>query len=248
MGVGAGLMGLVGLTILGTSFLSGIFGMAGGMILLGVLLALLDVVPAMVLLGVTQIGSNGWRFWLWRAHVRGRIVLHCAFGMLAMFVLLKIVAFVPDKVTVYLGLGLTPFLMELLPGRFRPHVEMRGMPAVCGATIMGVQTFAGVSGSVLDAFFQSSSLDRKEIVATKAAIQSVGHVLRIVYFGSFAVDAGDVLPPAVLVAAVLLALAGTTLASRVLERMSEVTFRRWSRLLILAIGAVFIARGLAMAF
>ena len=60
---------LVGATGPLTSFLSGIFGMAGGMILLGVLLILLDVAPAMVLFGVTQFASNGWRAALWRRFV-----------------------------------------------------------------------------------------------------------------------------------------------------------------------------------
>ena len=245
---GAALTGLIGLTILGTSFLSGIFGMAGGMILLGVMLAVLDVAPAMVLFGVTQLGSNGWRCLLWRSHVRWRIVLQCVAGMLAMFALLTIVSFVPDKALLYLGLGLTPFLVELAPVRLRPNVEMRGMAPVCGAVIMGVQTLAGVAGSVLDSFFQGSALDRKAIIATKAAIQMTGHLLRIVYFGAFAAAAEEIPPGPILAAAVVMALIGTTLASRVLERMSEESFRRWSRALILAISAVYIARGLTGIF
>ena len=44
------------LAMVGTSFLSGIFGMAGGMILVGILLAILPVPEAMMLHGVTQTG------------------------------------------------------------------------------------------------------------------------------------------------------------------------------------------------
>jgi hypothetical protein len=43
-------------SILGTSFLSGIFGMAGGMILMGILLAMMPLAAAMVLHG-----SRRWR-------------------------------------------------------------------------------------------------------------------------------------------------------------------------------------------
>jgi uncharacterized membrane protein YfcA len=60
--------------MVGTSFLSGIFGMAGGLILVGILLALLPLQDAMVLHGVTQMASNGWRGLLWWRHVRWRIV------------------------------------------------------------------------------------------------------------------------------------------------------------------------------
>ena len=42
-------LAIVAATILVTSFISGIFGMAGGIILLGVLLIFLDVAPAMML-------------------------------------------------------------------------------------------------------------------------------------------------------------------------------------------------------
>ena len=44
-----------------TSFISGIFGMAGGMLLIGFLLLFLPVPVAMVFHGVIQIAANGWR-------------------------------------------------------------------------------------------------------------------------------------------------------------------------------------------
>src|SRR4051794_19556006 len=56
--------------MVGTSFLSGVFGMAGGLILVGVLLALLPLPPAMALHAVTQIASNLWRALFWWRHVR----------------------------------------------------------------------------------------------------------------------------------------------------------------------------------
>src|SRR5882757_8863113 len=57
-------------TMVGTSFLSGIFGMAGGLILVGVLLAIMPLPAAMMLHGVTQLASNGWRALLWWRHIR----------------------------------------------------------------------------------------------------------------------------------------------------------------------------------
>ena len=58
------------LAMVGTSFLSGIFGMAGGMILVGILLVMMPVPEAMMLHGVTQLASNGWRGLLWWRYVR----------------------------------------------------------------------------------------------------------------------------------------------------------------------------------
>ena len=56
---------LIGLTIVSTSFLSGLFGMAGGMILLGVLLVYFDVATGMVIFSIIQFVANGWRAALW---------------------------------------------------------------------------------------------------------------------------------------------------------------------------------------
>jgi uncharacterized membrane protein YfcA len=50
----------------------------------------------------------------------------------------------------------------------------------------------------------------------------------------------------VYVAAILAALAGTTLASTVLERMSNDSFRKYTRIIVLAVGAVSIAQGLRL--
>jgi len=59
-------------TMVATAFLSGIFGMAGGLILMGVLLAILPLPEAMALHAVTQMASNGWRGLLWWRHIRWR--------------------------------------------------------------------------------------------------------------------------------------------------------------------------------
>src|SRR6188472_509837 len=109
------------LTMVGTSFLSGIFGMAGGMILVGILLALMPVPEAMMLHGVTQLASNGWRGLLWWRHVRwsavGCYALGCALAML----LWSFTRFVPSKPIALLLLGLTPFLVRLAPARLRAN-------------------------------------------------------------------------------------------------------------------------------
>jgi uncharacterized membrane protein YfcA len=235
---------VVAIVVLVTSFLSGIFGMAGGLILLGVLLIILDVASAMILFGTTQLGANGWRAFLWRGHVVWQLVWGYIAGALAMFGLMKIVAFLPDKAMVYIGLGVLPIAGIFVPPTWRPDITRRFMPFTCGAFIMALQLMAGAAGSVLDIFFQRSPLDRKAIVATKAITQVIAHICRIAYFGSFAIPGNDVLPWWIYVGGIALALAGTSLAAEVLHRMTDESFRRWSRRLILTISVVYLARGL----
>ena len=70
----------LGLLMVGTAFLSGLFGMAGGLILIGVLLALMPLPTAMVLHAITPMASNGWRALLWRKHIRRRPVANYMVG------------------------------------------------------------------------------------------------------------------------------------------------------------------------
>jgi len=205
-------------------------------------LLLMDVTAAMVLHGVTQTASNGWRALLWRAHINWPIIMGYAAGSFAVFLLMKAVAHVPEKSLVYIAMGLTPFLVELVPAGWRPDVMRRGGSVFCGAVVMLVQLMAGVAGNVLDIFFQKSTLDRKTIVATKAASQTMAHVQRVAFFGSLS-DAGDIFPLWIYGGAIALAMTGASLAALVLARISEASFRSWSRTIILAVSAVYLAKG-----
>jgi uncharacterized membrane protein YfcA len=217
--------------------------MAGGMILMGILLMLMPVTAAMVLHGVTQVASNGWRAFLWRGYVDWRIIAGYAIGSFAVFLLMKLVAAVPDKAVVYIAMGLTPFIVLALPPRYVPEITRPGAPILCGAIVMLVQLMAGVAGNVLDVFFQRSQMDRRAVVATKAASQVLAHLQRIAFFGAFA-GMGDIFPLWVYGGSIAIAMLGATLAAVILKRISDAAFRTWSRTIILAVSAVYLAKGL----
>ena len=236
-------LAILGVSVLATSFLSGVFGMAGGLILLGIFLALLDVAPAMMLHATAQSASNAWRAAIWRGSIVWPILVRYTIATLAVVVSMRYLAYIPDKATVYILLGLTPFVTDLLPRHRAPDIERAGAPYVCGSLSALFQILAGVGGPLADIFFQGSRLDRRQIIATKAATQAVGHIFRVAYFGSFTAASNAEIPVWLLAAAVALAMGGTTLAGRLLERMTEESFRRYSRLLIQAIGLVLLVRG-----
>jgi len=98
-----------------------------------------------------------------------------------------------------------------------------------------------VGGPFLDIFFQKRALDRKTTLATKAVAQTASHVLRFTYFASI-IGFGTGLAPVPVLAAVALAIGGTMLAPCVIERMTDDGFRQWSRVVISAMGIVFIIR------
>ncbi|HEY2186646.1 MAG TPA: TSUP family transporter [Xanthobacteraceae bacterium] len=232
---------VLGVTIVFTSFLSGVFGMAGGMILLGVLLNYFDVATGMILFSIVQLFANGWRALQWRAYVLWPIFFWYVLGSIISFAVMWTIAFVPDKATVYLALGLLPFLIEALPAAARPNIEWRGVPFLTGIMTTVVQILSGVGGLFLDIFFQKSMLDRKTTNATKAVTQSYSHVVRAVYFGSLS-GIADV-PLWATGPGILLAIAGTSLAPLVIERMTDHGYRQWTRSLIFAVSLVYLARG-----
>lgn len=231
------------LTIVFTSFLSGVFGMAGGMLLLGVLLLFFDVVPGMVLFSIIQLASNGWRVLLWREHIRWRIFFLYVAGAALSFVVMRWLAIVPDKAFVYLALGALPFLVEILPAKARPNIEWRFVPFATGFLTTVIQLLVGVGGLFLDIFFQKSALDRKTTVATKAVTQTFGHLLRGAYFGSF-LNFTEAVPIATYGPAILLAILGASLAPYVLERLTDANFRVWTRRVIFVVAVTYLARGI----
>jgi len=231
---------ILGLTIVVSSFISGVFGMAGGMILLGVILTDFDVAPGMILFSIIQFTANGWRALQWRRYVRWSIFWWYVAGSALAFACMYSISFVPDKMMVYLSLGLMPFAIEVLPRSWRPNIEWRGVPFLTGIATTVIQVLAGVGGLFLDIFFQKSMLDRRTTNATKGAVQSLSHVVRIVYFVMLAGIDGVPLwavPPAV-----LLAIAATSLAPFVIERMTDHGFRQWTRVIIFAVSAVYLVR------
>jgi uncharacterized membrane protein YfcA len=234
-------LALLGFTILVSSFISGVFGMAGGMILLGVLLNYFDVPSAMILFSIIQFCANGWRALQWREYVRWPIFLAYGFGASMAFVGMYAVAFVPNKMMVYLSLGFMPFVIEALPRNMRPNIEWHGVPFITGVLTTIVQVLAGIGGLFLDIFFQKSMLDRKTTNATKATVQTLSHVVRASYFGSLSGLAS--VPKWALAPSILLAIAATSLAPLVVERMTDHGFRQWTRAIIFAVSVVYLFRG-----
>src|SRR5262245_5675500 len=236
-------LAVVAVAVVVTSFISGVFGMAGGMLLLGLLLLFMDVAPAMVFFGVTQMAANGWRSALWWRYVDWSIVWRFLVGSTAMFCLMRTVAILPSKAAIYLGLGLIPFAAYALPRRLSLDITRPGAPYFCGAFILLLQLLAGAAGHVLDILYQKSPLQRRTIVGTKAVTQVTGHVYRVLYFGSFEVTFDTYIPAWGYVGAVVLACAGTSLAGLVLLRMTEAGFRAWSRRITIGVALTYLLRG-----
>ncbi len=229
-----------------TSFMSGIFGMAGGMILMGVLLPFLPVPTAMVLHAVSQMTSNGWRATLWGRYIEWRIFARYTLGLAAALAIFAFIRMVPDRALVLIILGVMPFFAVMIPDRLAPRADRPGGAEFAGFVGTALQLISGVSGPMLDIFFVRTIMDRRAVVATKASCQVVTHLTKLIYFGGLAESVGDELSWGILAIAIGMTVIGTSASRFVLERMSDAQFRRWTRGIVMGIGAVYIAQGIAV--
>ena len=240
------LLAILAASSLVTSFISGILGMAGGMILMGVLLALLPLPAAMMLHGITQLAANGWRAVLLRSEVDWAVFRGYVFGALLALLLFTLVRLVVSKPVALIAMGLTPFATLWLPEGLHLNAQRRGQALVCGVLCAAMSLTAGVSGPILDIFFVRTQMRRHAVVATKALTQSFTHLLKIFYFGAVISLQGGGVKPWLAAMMIALALVGTSLSRSVLERMNDVSFRRWTRWTVLTLGAVYLANGLRL--
>lgn len=229
-------------TMLGTAFLSGVFGMAGGLILMGVLLTILSVPEAMALHAVTQMASNGWRGVLWIRYIRWRAAGAFLLGSAFAFAFWTFWRYVPPKSLAFILLGVSPFLARLAPSGMRPDPLKLTHGVIYGCFCMMMMLLAGVSGPLVDTFFLGGKFDRREIIATKAACQIFSHLGKFAYFGGL-VSAAGAIDPLMAAIAVATSIAGTSLARPVLERLSDIQYRWWANRIIAVVAASYVIQG-----
>ena len=217
------------------------------MILMGVLLAFLPLPAAMMLHGISH-ASNGGRAFMLRDEVDWRVFRGYVVGAALALGLFAATSIVVGKAAALIAMGLTPFAALLLPEKLHLNVERRGHSALCGFVCLALNLVAGIAGPILDAFYVRSKMSRHAVVATKALTQTLSHLVKIVYFGGVIAVQGGEVSPWLIPTMVLLAFLGTSLSRPVLDRMSDASFRQWTRWTVMTLGALYLASGLRLAF
>lgn len=225
-------MELVDLSVLtavafATAVLSAIVGMAGGIILLSIMLLYFDPLVAIPLHGVVQLVSNSTRAVVQRRHVDWGIVARYGVLLLPMgfLGLLLARALPPDGGRLAIGLFVLvatwapgALLLGTHPDRSDPHRRF----LVLGGVVGFVNVTVGATGPLIAPFFLNLGLSRQGVVGSKAACQSLGHLAKLVVFGVVGFAYLDWALP--LLSLSLAVIAGTWAGSHVLERVNERTF------------------------
>ncbi len=220
--------------------ISGILGRGGGSVLLAVLASGLDPAVVVPVHGVVQLASNSTRAFVLAKDVSWRLVAFYAPAM---------VAGVAWGVRLYEGSTLPWFkpaigafiLSFLLWDRFKPErlelPDWAYVPAGVGGGLLTITI--GAAGPYLSAFFLRKDLRKEQVIATKAAIQTFGHFLKIPAFLSVGFDYRGQLG---LVAPLLAcSIAGTMLGTWILNRVDENAFRRVFRVVLAGLAVRLLA-------
>ena len=233
---------LIIISALATSLLSGLVGMAGGVVLMAVLVNILPVSSAMVLHGITQFTANGSRTLILRKHLMWRLLPGYILGASAAVAGFSALLFVPEASVVLILVGLFPWLARLQPKSSALNITRPASNIICGFSVTSAQLLAGAAGPLLDLFYLNSGLDRQTVVANKALTQTIGHLLRIFYYGAV-ISVATPLPNWLFLAAAIAAVIGTRLGTWLLGRWDDQRFQRVSGQIILATGTICILQG-----
>lgn len=221
-------------TSLAASALSGVIGMGGGVLLLAVMATVLAPPLVVPLHGVVQLTSNSTRAFKLLRHVDWRIVLYYCPALVA-GVFLGLQFYLENEMVWFRPLIGSFVLGFLIWDRLRPQRLKLPRWAYVPAGLVGgaITILIGASGPYLAALFLRDDMDRESIIATKAMVQTIGHLLKIPAFLAIQFDYlanVDLLLP-LLASAVV----GTLIGTWALERMGERVFRILFRVVLLAL-------------
>jgi uncharacterized membrane protein YfcA len=228
--------------VLATSFLSGIFGMAGGLILLWFLFLVAPASMAIAVHGIIQMVSNGSRAWLSRRYLDVKILAIVCLGLLLAMAFLFGIQYAPNAAFALIVIGLLPLLLWIPASWLTLDASRPAHAFACGLISGALTVMVGTAGPLIDMFFIRTKLDRRVVIATKAAIQVIAHFTKVVFYINAALMLDSIGWSTVLLC-IPVAILGAWLGKFVLDRMSDLQFRSWTRMIVTCIGFAYFVQG-----
>jgi uncharacterized membrane protein YfcA len=234
---------------LGTAAVSAVLGMAGGIMLLAVMLLFLEPTVAIPIHALVQLTSNSSRTVIHARHVRRDLLGPYALLLIpAGLLTLPLVQHAPAD-TLRLAIGVFVLVATwrrqwLLLGVDPERVPIRPRFALVGAGAGALGPLVGATGPFIAPFFLGIGLSRFELIGTKAACQMAGHLAKLLLFGfaGFAFRESG----AVMVAMAACVVLGTWLGTRVLHRLDEARFTALYRIVLSLVALRLVWSGLSM--
>ncbi len=174
---------LLGASAIGTSVISGIIGMAGGVTLLGILTFFLPFQWIIPIHGVVQLVSNSTRAFLIRNEIKWPLFYRYTIGaIIGTIGSTYVFSIIENKTLPLLAIGLIIIYSLFKPKKLPPlNIPDNGF-FFLGLVAGFLSLFVGAVGPFLAPFFLRPDFSKKQVVATKAAFQFVTHILKLPAF------------------------------------------------------------------
>jgi uncharacterized membrane protein YfcA len=222
--------------------------MAGGIMLLAVMLLFIEPAVAIPIHALVQLTSNFSRTVIHARSVRRDLLFPYVLLLLPAGALtLPLVQFAPAD-ALRLGIGVFVLVATwrkrwLLLGVDPSRIPVRPRFALVGAGAGAIGPLVGATGPFIAPFFLDIGLTRFELIGTKAACQATGHLAKMVLFGvagfAFLEYSELMLGMAASV------IAGTWLGNRLLKRLDDERFTRLYKLTLTAVALRLVWSGVA---
>lgn len=230
-----------------TAAVSAVLGMAGGIMLLAVMLLFLDPAVAIPVHAIAQLASNTSRTLVHRRELRldlflPYLILLLPAGMLSV----PLTQHAPPD-ALRLGIGIFVLVATWRRSWLLLGFDPNRIPTGPRFTMLGglsglLGPLVGATGPFISPFFLGLGLTRFELIGTTAACQASGHLAKIVLFGTGGFAFGEQAPLYLgMIAAVVL---GTSLGTKVLEKIPERWFPSIYKAALTAVAARLVWSGL----
>ncbi len=206
------------------SGISAVVGMAGGIVLLSIMTFFLDLSVIVPIHGIVQLVSNSTRSLSLFKDIHMKIFLPSLIGWpLGTLASVYILQSIENREIFYFLIAALIFYTVFKPKRL-PALKIPFWSYALLTFVAGLlNPIIGATGPMLGPFFLRPDLNKQQVVATKAATQTVGHFLKI---PAFLFLGFDYLNYWLLTLCMVLAVViGTRLGVKVLKAISEKSFR-----------------------
>jgi uncharacterized membrane protein YfcA len=231
-----------------TAVVSAVLGMAGGILLLAVMLLFLEPAVAIPIHALVQLTSNSSRTVIHARSVRTDLLLPFVIFLIPAGALtLPLVQLAPADL-LRLAIGVFVLIATWQKGWLLLGVDPERIPerprfALVGAGAGAIGPVVGATGPFIAPFFLGIGLTRFELIGTKAACQAAGHLAKMLLFGiagfAFLEYAGLIAGMAACV------VVGTWLGTRLLRRIDDERFTQLYKLTLTLVALRLIWSGIA---
>lgn len=213
-------LGLMAVSLF-ASLMTATLSLGGGILMLSVLTLVFPAAVVVPVHGTIQLGSNAGRAFLHRAVIQWHLVLWISLGALLGAALGgRFASLLPENIF-KLAIGIFILFMIWVP---RPDIRTHG-PVTSffgGAVISFTGMIVGVTGPLVLTFIRAIG-DRRELVATHAALMTFQNTAKVTAFIAYGFAFAEFVP--LIIAMIATGFIGTAIGTRLLIKLPEKAFR-----------------------